>query len=71
MSNYSADYQLILLKNLSDKRQISWLKNLLESLMLDREISDIKEYIDNIDKSLKQGDNPIENPDLLDKRKKS
>ena len=34
-------------------------------------IDDSLEYIDNIDKSLKQGDNPIENPDLLDKRKKS
>ncbi|WP_115460724.1 30S ribosome-binding factor RbfA [Winogradskyella aurantiaca] len=34
-------------------------------------IDDSLEYIDNIEKSLKQGDNPIENPDLLDKRKKS
>ena len=38
---------------------------------LDFFIDDSLEYIDGIDKSLKQGDNPIENPDLLDKRKKS
>jgi len=29
------------------------------------------EYIDQIDKSLKGIENPIENPDLLEKRKKS
>lgn len=34
-------------------------------------IDDSLEYIDKIEKSLKKGDNPIENPDLLDKRKKS
>ncbi|WP_299553237.1 30S ribosome-binding factor RbfA [Seonamhaeicola sp.] len=34
-------------------------------------IDDSLEYIDNIDRSLKGLDNPIENPDLLDKRKKS
>ncbi|AXT18648.1 30S ribosome-binding factor RbfA [Flavobacteriaceae bacterium AU392] len=34
-------------------------------------IDDSLEYIDNIDRSLKGLDNPIDNPDLLDKRKKS
>ncbi|WP_353777171.1 30S ribosome-binding factor RbfA [Winogradskyella sp. 3972H.M.0a.05] len=34
-------------------------------------IDDSLEYIDNIERSLKGGDNPIDNPDLLDKRKKS
>ncbi|TXG37234.1 30S ribosome-binding factor RbfA [Seonamhaeicola maritimus] len=34
-------------------------------------IDDSLEYIDNIERSLKGLDNPIENPDLLDKRKKS
>lgn len=34
-------------------------------------LDDSLDYIDNIDKSLKGTDNPIENPDLLDKRKKS
>ncbi|GGD17834.1 30S ribosome-binding factor RbfA [Hyunsoonleella pacifica] len=34
-------------------------------------IDDSLEYIDRIEKSLKGKDNPIENPDLLDKRKKS
>ena len=34
-------------------------------------IDDSLEYIDRIDRSLKGEDNPIENPDLLDKRKKS
>lgn len=34
-------------------------------------IDDSLEYIDQIDKSLKDGENPIENRDLLDKRKKS
>ncbi|GLB53442.1 ribosome-binding factor A [Neptunitalea chrysea] len=34
-------------------------------------IDDSLEYIDRIDKSLKGDENPIENPDLLDKRKKS
>ena len=33
-------------------------------------LDDSLEYIDNIDKSLKGKDNPIENRDLLDKRKK-
>ena len=34
-------------------------------------IDDSLEYIDGIDKSLKGGDDPIENPDLLPRRKKS
>ncbi len=34
-------------------------------------IDDSLEYIDGIDKSLKGEENPIENPDLLEKRKKS
>ncbi|SFU27497.1 ribosome-binding factor A [Pustulibacterium marinum] len=34
-------------------------------------IDDSLEYIDKIDKSLKGEENPLENPDLLDKRKKS
>jgi ribosome-binding factor A len=34
-------------------------------------IDDSLEYIDRIEKSLKGKDNPISNPDLLDKRKKS
>ncbi len=34
-------------------------------------IDDSLEYIDQIDKSLKGEENPIENPDLLHKRKKS
>ena len=34
-------------------------------------VDDSLEYIDQIDRSLKGLDNPIENPDLLDKRKKS
>ncbi|MCM5662291.1 30S ribosome-binding factor RbfA [Galbibacter mesophilus] len=34
-------------------------------------IDDSLEYIDRIDKSLKRSENPIENRDLLDKRKKS
>ncbi|QLE01146.1 30S ribosome-binding factor RbfA [Galbibacter sp. BG1] len=34
-------------------------------------IDDSLEYIDRIDKSLKRSENPIDNPDLLDKRKKS
>ena len=33
-------------------------------------IDDSLEYIDNIDRSLKGLDNPIDDPDLLDKRKK-
>lgn len=33
-------------------------------------LDDSLEYIDNIDRSLKGLNNPIENPDLLDKRKK-
>ncbi|MBT8266136.1 MAG: 30S ribosome-binding factor RbfA [Bacteroidia bacterium] len=37
---------------------------------LDFYIDDSLEYIDQIDRSLKGLDNPIENPDLLDKRKK-
>lgn len=32
---------------------------------------DSLEYIDNIDKAVKGGEDPIENPDLLEKRKKS
>jgi ribosome-binding factor A len=32
-------------------------------------LDDSLEYIDNIDRSLKGLDNPIDNPDLLDKRK--
>lgn len=34
-------------------------------------IDDSMEYIEGIDRSLKGKDNPIQNPDLLDKRKKS
>ncbi|MEW4922274.1 30S ribosome-binding factor RbfA [Algibacter sp. 2305UL17-15] len=34
-------------------------------------VDDSLEYIDKIEKSLKGKENPIENPDLLDKRKKS
>ncbi|WOD44978.1 30S ribosome-binding factor RbfA [Hwangdonia lutea] len=34
-------------------------------------VDDSLEYIDNIDKSLKGGDNPIKDPSILDKRKKS
>ncbi|TDQ32841.1 30S ribosome-binding factor RbfA [Zeaxanthinibacter enoshimensis] len=34
-------------------------------------LDDSLEYIDRIEKSLKKGDNPIENPDLLPRRKKS
>ena len=34
-------------------------------------IDDSLEYIDGIERSLKDGDNPIENPDSLGKRKKS
>lgn len=34
-------------------------------------IDDSLEYIDGIDRSLKEGENPIENPDLLSPRKKS
>jgi len=34
-------------------------------------LDDSLEYIDNIDKSLRGDENPIENPDLLEKRKKS
>jgi len=34
-------------------------------------IDDSLEYIDGIDKSLKGGDDPIENPELLPRRKKS
>ena len=34
-------------------------------------IDDSLEYIDQIEKSLKGEDNPIANPDLLSKRKKS
>ncbi|MDY8135207.1 30S ribosome-binding factor RbfA [Aquimarina sp. 2201CG5-10] len=33
-------------------------------------IDDSLEYIDNIDKAIKGEENPIENPDLLEKRKK-
>ncbi|MGS2738885.1 30S ribosome-binding factor RbfA [Sinomicrobium sp. M5D2P17] len=34
-------------------------------------VDDSLEYIDKIEKSLKSSENPIENPDILDKRKKS
>ncbi|MEZ2413678.1 30S ribosome-binding factor RbfA [Muriicola sp. E247] len=34
-------------------------------------LDDSLEYIDGIERSLKKGENPIENPDLLPKRKKS
>lgn len=34
-------------------------------------IDDSLEYIDRIDRSLRGEDNPLQNPDLLDKRKKS
>ena len=33
-------------------------------------IDDSLEYIDNIDKAIKGKDNPLKNPDLLEKRKK-
>jgi ribosome-binding factor A len=33
-------------------------------------IDDSLEYIDQIDKSLKRTENPIDNPDLLENRKK-
>ena len=38
---------------------------------LDFYIDDSLEYIDQIDKSLKGADNPIKDPSILDKRKKS
>ncbi|TRZ46084.1 30S ribosome-binding factor RbfA [Robertkochia solimangrovi] len=38
---------------------------------LEFHIDDSLEYIDRIENSLKGNDNPIQNPDLLDKRKKS
>jgi ribosome-binding factor A len=38
---------------------------------LDFFIDDSLEYIDQIDKSLKGTDNPIKDPSILDKRKKS
>lgn len=34
-------------------------------------LDDSLDYIENIEKSLKEGDDPIENPDLLPRRKKS
>lgn len=34
-------------------------------------LDDSLDYIENIDKSLKGGENPIENPDILPRRKKS
>ena len=34
-------------------------------------LDDSLEYIDGIERSLKKGENPIENPDLLPRRKKS
>ncbi|WGK65847.1 30S ribosome-binding factor RbfA [Croceiramulus getboli] len=34
-------------------------------------VDDSLEYIDKIERSLKEGQNPLENPDLLDRRKKS
>jgi ribosome-binding factor A len=34
-------------------------------------LDDSLDYIENIEKSLKEGEDPIENPDLLDRRKKS
>ena len=34
-------------------------------------LDDSLDYIENIEKSLKDGEDPIENPDLLDRRKKS
>jgi ribosome-binding factor A len=34
-------------------------------------LDDSLEYIDNIEKSLEGGEDPIENPDLLERRKKS
>ncbi|WP_340064066.1 30S ribosome-binding factor RbfA [Ascidiimonas aurantiaca] len=38
---------------------------------LDFILDDSLEYIDRLDRSLKRDENPIENPDLLDKRKKA
>ncbi|MEJ2583612.1 MAG: 30S ribosome-binding factor RbfA [Robiginitalea sp.] len=34
-------------------------------------LDDSLDYIEKIEKSLEEGENPIENPDLLDRRKKS
>jgi ribosome-binding factor A len=34
-------------------------------------LDDSLDYIENIEKSLNEGENPIENPDLLERRKKS
>lgn len=34
-------------------------------------IDDSLDYIENIDEALKRKENPVENPDLLEKRKKS
>jgi ribosome-binding factor A len=34
-------------------------------------LDDSLEYIDKIEKSLKKGENPIENPELLPRRKKA
>ena len=34
-------------------------------------LDDSLDYIEKIEKSLKEGEDPIENPDLLDRRKKS
>ncbi|WP_417557303.1 P-loop NTPase fold protein [Mesoflavibacter zeaxanthinifaciens] len=47
------DYQLILLKNLSSKKQKGWLTSILKSLWLDNEEFEIIDYVNNIDKVVK------------------
>ncbi len=49
-------YQLILLKNLSSKKQKGWLTSILKSLWLDNEEFEIIDYVDNIDKVVKYCD---------------
>jgi len=50
------------------KRTRNQLRRMPELLFF---VDDSLEYIDGIEKSLKGEENPIENPDLLEKRKKS
>ncbi|SFB97478.1 KAP family P-loop domain-containing protein [Algibacter lectus] len=44
------NYQLILLRNLTSKKQKGWLTSILKSLWLDNEEFEIIDYVDNIDK---------------------